>query len=112
MWNIAGGVLVHQGADLSWAVVFFALGRYWTWSLTAPVLLVLSLPWAAITAAIEYYVILPRLQPLVPMQVPFWTALGVHLTSGLLYPFFPQIRATVTRQSVRWSGSYAAWRSL
>jgi uncharacterized protein (DUF305 family) len=103
-WNIAGGVLVHQAADLSWAIVFFALGRYWTWSLTAPVLLVLSLPWAAITAAIEYYVILPRLQPLVPMQVPFWTALGVHLTSGLLYPFFPQIRATVTRQSVRWSG--------
>jgi hypothetical protein len=31
------------------------------------------------------------------MQVPFWTALGVHLTSGLLYPFFPQIRATVIR---------------
>jgi uncharacterized protein (DUF305 family) len=103
-WNIAAGIVVHQAADLSWAVVFFALGRYWTWNLTAPVLLFLALPWAAITAAIEYYIILPRLQPLVVMQVPFWTALGVHVTSGLLYPFYPQVRAIVVRQSIHWSG--------
>ncbi|HEV8695405.1 MAG TPA: hypothetical protein VGQ93_14675, partial [Lysobacter sp.] len=77
-WNIAAGIVVHQAADLSWAIVFFALGRYWTWNLTAPILFVIALPWAAITAAIEYYVILPGLQPLVVMQVPFWTALGVH----------------------------------
>jgi hypothetical protein len=50
---------------------------------------------------IEYYLILPKLQPLVVMQVPFWTALGVHVTSGLLYPFYPQVRAIVTRQPVR-----------
>jgi hypothetical protein len=66
-WIVAAGILVHQAADLSWAVVFFALGRYWTWNLTAPVLLVFAMPWAAITAAIEYYVILPELQPLVIM---------------------------------------------
>jgi uncharacterized protein (DUF305 family) len=103
-WNIAAGIMVHQAADLSWAIVFFALGRYWTWNLTAPVLLVIALPWAAITAAIEYYVILPRLQPLVVMQVPFWTALGVHVTSGLLYPFYLQVRAFVVRQPIHWSG--------
>jgi uncharacterized protein (DUF305 family) len=102
-WHIAAGVFVHQAADLSWAIVFFALFRYWTATLTPPVLLTLALPWAAITAAIEYFVILPRLQPLVPMQVPFWTALGVHVTSGLLYPFHPYVRATITRQLVPWS---------
>jgi uncharacterized protein (DUF305 family) len=101
-WHIAAGVLVHQAADLSWALVFFALGRHWTLNLGARTLLILALPWAVMTAAIEYHLILPWLQPLVVMQVPFWTALGVHVTSGLLYPFFPQVLAMVTRQSVRW----------
>lgn len=100
--NIAAGVFVHQAADLSWAIVFFALGRHWTWSLAPRTLLMLAMPWAAITAAIEYYVILPTLQPLVVMQVPFWTALGVHVTSGLLYPFYPHVRAMVVRRPVRW----------
>ena len=102
-WHIAAGVFVHQSADLSWAVVFFALGRYWTARLSPGALFMLALPWAALTAAIEYYAILPRLQPLVPMQVPFWTALGVHITSGLLYPFYPYIRAVVTRQALSWT---------
>jgi hypothetical protein len=69
--NIAAGVFVHQSADLAWAVVFFALGRHWTWNLAPGLLLTLAMPWAALTAAIEYYVILPWLQPLVVMQVPF-----------------------------------------
>lgn len=103
-WNIAAGIVVHQAADLSWALLFFALGRYWTWNLTAPILFVVALPWAAVTAAIEYYLILPALQPLVVMQVPFWTALGVHVTSGLLYPFYPQLRAFVARQPIAWGG--------
>jgi uncharacterized protein (DUF305 family) len=102
-WNLAAGVFVHQAADLSWALVFFALGRRLTGDLAPGVLLILAMPWAALTAGIEYYVILPRLQPLVIMQVPFWTALGVHVTSGLLYPFYPHIRALVTRERVRWS---------
>ena len=101
-WNIAAGVLVHQSADLAWAVVFFALGRHWTWYLTSRALLVVAMPWAALTAAIEYHAILPRLQPLVVVQVPFWTALGVHITSGLLYPFYPRIRAVAARQSAEW----------
>lgn len=101
-WNLAAGVLVHQTADLWWALVFFALARRWTWNLGPRALLVVAMPWALLTAAIEYYGILPWLQPLVPMQVPFWTALGVHVTSGLLYPYYPHVRAIVTRQSVRW----------
>lgn len=102
-WNLAAGVFVHQAADLSWALVFFALGRYWTANLTPGMLLFLAMPWAALTAAIEYFAILPRLQPLVVMQVPFWTALGVHVTSGLLYPFYPHIRGFVVSRSVPWS---------
>lgn len=103
-WNIAAGIAVHQSADLAWAIVFFALGRHWTRRLTPPVLFVMAIPWAVTTAAIEYYAILPRLQPLVVMQVPFWTALGVHVTSGLLYPFYPQLRAFMTRETTHWHG--------
>ena len=95
-WNIVAGIFVHQAADLSWAIVFFALGRYWTARLSPGALLLTGLPWAVATSAIEYYVVLPRLQPLVVMQVPYWTALGVHITSGLLYPFYPYVRARIT----------------
>jgi uncharacterized protein (DUF305 family) len=90
--------VVHQSADLAWAIVFFALGRRLTAALGSHTLLLVALPWATLTAAIEYYAILPSLQPLVVMQVPFWTALGVHVTSGLLYPFYPRIRSLVTRR--------------
>src|SRR5581483_5974233 len=31
--QLLSGVLVHQAADLAWALVLFALGRYWTYSL-------------------------------------------------------------------------------
>jgi uncharacterized protein (DUF305 family) len=48
----------------------------------------ITLPWAALTAAIEYYLILPWLQPLLREQVPYWTALGVHISSGLAYPVY------------------------
>lgn len=93
--EIAAGILVHQTADLWWTVVFFALGRRWTLMLTAKTLLVIALPWAFVTSAIEYYLLLPRLQPLVPMQVPYWTALLVHVTSAAAYPLFPWIRSRV-----------------
>lgn len=103
-WHIAAGIFVHQMADLSWALVFFALGRYWTWNFSPRLLFIAALPWAFLTAAIEYFLILPRLQPLVVMQVPFWTPVGVHITSGLFYPFYPHLRAMVMRQSSHWNG--------
>lgn len=79
--EIAAGVLVHQSADLAWAIAFFALGRRWTLALTPKAILMVALPWALLTSAIEYYLLLPTLQPLVPLQVPYWTALMVHVTS-------------------------------
>jgi len=64
--EIAAGVFVHQSADLAWAVVFFALGRRWTLLLSSRILLLAALPWAVLTSLIEYYLLLPTLQPLVP----------------------------------------------
>jgi uncharacterized protein (DUF305 family) len=86
---------VHQSADLAWAIAFFALGRRWTLDLSPQAVAVIALPWAVLTSAIEYYLLLPRLQPLVPLQVPYWTALMVHVTSAATYPLFPWIRSRV-----------------
>lgn len=72
-------------------------------------LLGLGIPWAIATSAIEYYLILPWLQPLVPMQVPYWTALGVHLTSSVAYPIFPLIHANVLRRPTSHAGSARRW---
>ena len=93
--EIAAGVVVHQSADLAWAIAFFALGRRWTLDLSPKALAIAALPWAVLTSAIEYYLLLPRLQPLVPLQVPYWTALTVHMTSAAAYPLFPWIRSRV-----------------
>lgn len=97
--EIAAGVIVHQSSDLAWAIAFFALGRKWTLGLSPKALLVVALPWAVLTSAIEYYLLLPTLQPLVPLQVPYWTALMVHVTSAAAYPLFPWIRSRVARVS-------------
>lgn len=40
--------------------------------------------------------LLPRLQPLVPFEVPYWTALSVHATSAIAYPLFPWIRSRIS----------------
>jgi hypothetical protein len=86
--EIIAGLMVHQFADLVWATGLFgvALGRLRHYQ--KRVLLLITLPWAALTAAIEYYLILPWLQPLLREQVPYWTALSVHISSGLAYPLY------------------------
>lgn len=105
--EVAAGVLVHQSADLAWAIAFFALGRRWTLGLSPRTILIAALPWAIATSAIEYYLFLPRLQPLVPLQVPYWTALMVHVTSAAAYPLFPWIRSRITAtadwQALSWA---------
>ena len=44
-------VLVHQAADLGWAVALFALGRYWTYSLSPGAIAAIAGPWALATSA-------------------------------------------------------------
>lgn len=91
-YAILGGLFVHQSADLFWVLVFFGLLGRWTRTLTPSAVLLLAIPWAVLTSALEYFAVLPWLQPIVPMQVPYWTALTVHLTSGFAYPVFGWLR--------------------
>lgn len=91
--EVVAGLLVHQAADFGWAVLFFGVGRLWTRRLTPPGLAVLAPVWAAATAAAEYWLILPWLQPLLKMQTPYWVAAMVHLASSAVYPLAPGIRA-------------------
>jgi uncharacterized protein (DUF305 family) len=89
-------LLVHQTAHILWATVLFGL---WGRKLArSPKLLLAAVaPWAVVTSMIEYYVVLPWLQPLVPRQVPYWTALLVHLTSGAGYTQYPAFRRVAGR---------------
>ncbi|MHB1416127.1 MAG: DUF305 domain-containing protein [Chloroflexota bacterium] len=98
IWSELPGVLVHQTADVLWATLWFGAGARWLKRLSASTLLALSVPWAVLTSIIEYYFLLPWLQPLVPRQVPYWTALTVHLTSGAAYPVFPWLHQKISGQ--------------
>lgn len=87
--RVATGLLAHQLADVMWAFIF---GRWVLIRLRERRrrdVLVTALPWALGTAAIEYYVFLPWIQPWLRMQVPFWTAAGVHVASAAVYPLTP-----------------------
>ena len=105
--SIAAGLFVHQSADFFWATIFYA--PMWPVSkrLSKPLIVIAGVPWAVITAAIELYLILPWVQPWVPMDVPYWTALTVHLASSASYPLFGGVRRVIGGDSP--SASDAAW---
>lgn len=86
--GVLSGIIVHQSADIFWAVVFWGLLARFTWDLSPRVLLALAVPWALATVSLEYFVFLPLNQPLLPMQTPFWTAAAVHVSSAAAYPVF------------------------
>lgn len=98
--GIIAGILVHQFADLSWATLFSVLGGGRGRGITPATLLALAPPWAAVTEVIEYYVILPWLQPRLTMQTPYWVGLGAHLASASAYPLLPLIRERVFGEDV------------
>jgi uncharacterized protein (DUF305 family) len=108
-YAVLGGLLVHQSADLGWAVVYFGLLGRWTRGLSPTTILLLGIPWAVLTSAIEYWGTLPWLQPIVPMQVPYWTALTVHLTSSLAYPVYPWVRSFLVSESVPYARFGGNW---
>ncbi|MET7244227.1 DUF305 domain-containing protein [Methylobacterium sp. EM32] len=118
-WSvIAAGILFHQWADVSWALVFFGLLGRWTAGLSPITLLVLCGPWALLTSALEWFVLVPLLpfrQPLFTLEQPYWIGFLVHLTSASLYPLFPVLRDWVVgrpsphrRFSEVWAGLAAA----
>jgi uncharacterized protein (DUF305 family) len=105
-WAIAIGILFHQWADFSWEVTFFGLfGRPWH-------IVLLALPWAAFTSAMEWFVLVPLLpfrQPIFTPVQPYWIGLLVHLGSASMYPLFPWIR---DRVAGRWSTGNARFAGM
>lgn len=94
--GVISGIVVHQSADIFWAVVFWGILAKFTWGLKPRALLALAIPWALATVALEYFIFLPLNQPLLPMQTPFWTAAAVHISSAAAYPVFYCVRKLVT----------------
>lgn len=94
--SILGGVFVHQSADILWSTLLFGLGGR-PLARSPGLLTALIAPWAVLTSIIEYYLILPWWQPFVPRQVPYWTALTVHLASGAAYVEYPLARQLAGR---------------
>ncbi len=92
---IIAGILFHQWADFSWAVVFFGLLGRWTAGLRPLAIALLAPPWALFTSATEWFLLVPLLpfwQPIFTLNQPYWIGLLVHVTSAALYPLFPWLR--------------------
>ena len=113
--GIIGGILFHQWADFSWAMVFFGLLGRWTAHLGPQVILLITIPWALFTSAAEWLFLVPVLpfwQPIFTLEQPYWIGLFVHLTSASMYPLFPWLRDWVAghrpsphrRFAAAWSG--------
>jgi uncharacterized protein (DUF305 family) len=93
--SIAIGIAFHQWADFSWALVFFGLFGRWTSRLSPAAIAALALPWAVLTSALEWFVLVPVLpfaQPIFTLQQPYWIGLMVHSSSAIVYPIFWWLR--------------------
>ncbi|MBV8922961.1 DUF305 domain-containing protein [Bradyrhizobium sp.] len=95
-WSaIAVGIAFHQWADFSWAMVFFGLFGRWTADLRPWTIFLLAMPWAVLSSASEWFVLVPLFpfwQPLFTLQQPYWIGLLVHMSSAAMYPLFAWIR--------------------
>ena len=116
---ILAGILFHQWADVSWAVVFFGLLGRWTAGLSPWTILLLAPFWAFFTSASEWLFLVPLLpfwQPIFTLDQPYWIGFWVHLTSATIYPLFPFLRDWLAgnlpsrhrRFAFAWSGLAAA----
>lgn len=92
---IVVGIAFHQWADFSWALVFFGLLGRWTERLPPGALAALAVPWALLTSATEWFVLVPLFpfwQPIFTLQQPYWIGFLVHLSSAMMYPLFAWLR--------------------
>jgi uncharacterized protein (DUF305 family) len=112
-WSaILVGIAFHQWADLSWAVVFFGLLGRWTAHLTPMQILFAALPWAVLSSAMEWFVLVPLfpfLQPLFTLQQPYWIGLLVHTSSAVMYPLFVGLRRPAGYVPVRDAQFVRSW---
>ncbi|UZR97669.1 hypothetical protein [Chondrinema litorale] len=107
-WEVLmAGVFMHQTADMLWAFAFFGLLWFYTRKLTPLQILIVSIPWAVLAAAVEYYIVANWLQPLGSM--PFWTAILVHVVSGSVYPVFPLIRKWMGHANLKYVNFAEEW---
>src|SRR3954470_13595755 len=93
--SIAIGIAFHQWADFSWALVFFGLLGRWTSRLSPAAIALLALPWAVLTSALEWFLLVPVFpfaQPIFTLQQPYWIGLLVHSSSAVVYPLFCRLR--------------------
>src|SRR4051794_25286234 len=89
--SIMVGILFHQWADFSWALFFFGVLGRWTAQLSPVSLMLLALPWAMMTSALEWFVLVPLFpfwQPIFTLQQPYWVGFLVHLSSASIYPMY------------------------
>jgi uncharacterized protein (DUF305 family) len=118
-WADVVGILFHQWADFSWAVVFFGLLGRWTARRSPGWIALTALPWSIATSASEWLFLVPWLpfrQPMFTLEQPYWLGFVVHLFSALIYPLFPGLRDRVAkvrpsphrRFTAAWSGGAAA----
>ncbi|MCB4821552.1 DUF305 domain-containing protein [Roseicella aerolata] len=92
---ILAGILFHQWADFSWAVIFFGLLQRWTAQLRPRTLALIAVPWALFTSGTEWLLLVPVLpfaQPIFTLSQPYWIGALVHVSAAALYPLFPYLR--------------------
>ncbi|WP_053078692.1 DUF305 domain-containing protein [Methylobacterium tarhaniae] len=113
---VAAGILFHQWADVSWALVFFGLLGRWTAGLSPATLLVLCGPWALLTSFLEWVMLVPLLpfrQPIFTLAQPYWIGFLVHLASASIYPLFPSLRDWIEERRPSPHRDFAAvWAGL
>lgn len=93
--TIATGILVHQSADLLWAIVFFTLLGRIAARLSPAALVLLAAPWAALTSTLEWTLLVPLWpfrQPVFTLEQVVWLGFATHLASSSLYPLFPWLQ--------------------
>lgn len=113
---ILAGILFHQWADFSWALVFFGLFGRWTARLSPGTVLLAAGPWALFTSALEWFVLVPLIpfrQPIFTLNQPYWIGFLVHALSASTYPLFPWLRDWLGRRRPSPHRRFAAlWSSL
>jgi uncharacterized membrane protein len=69
-------------------------------------------PWAFLTSALEWLLLVPILpfaQPIFTLQQPYWIGFLVHLASALVYPVFAVFRTWVTGRRSSSTGVVKVW---
>lgn len=111
---ITTGILFHQWADFSWALVFFGLLGRWTAGLSPWPLIPAALAWALLTSFSEWAFLVPMFpffQPIFALEQPYWIGFLVHATSASMYPLFPFLRDWMASRTPSPNRRFAGWWS-